>query len=71
MQYIKGGIINAPKSDWTEWQAGWVSSAILMPASSLRAWATECAKKFGATLPFARTTNTFLLRSLVWTRPSY
>jgi hypothetical protein len=46
-------ILNAPESDWTEWQAGWVSGAILMPASALRAWAAECAKKFGAKLPFA------------------
>jgi IrrE N-terminal-like domain len=46
-------ILTAPESDWTEWQAGWVSGAILMPASALRAWAAECAKKFGAKLPFA------------------
>jgi len=29
-----------------------VSGAILMPASALRAWAAECAKKFGAKLSF-------------------
>ncbi len=45
-------IIDAPESDWTEWQAGWVSGAILMPASALRAWAAECAEKFAAKLPF-------------------
>ena len=45
-------IISAPESDWTEWQAGWVSGAILMPASALRAWAAACAEKFGAKLPF-------------------
>jgi IrrE N-terminal-like domain len=46
-------ILTAPESDWTEWQAGWISGAILMPASALRAWAAECAKKFSAKLPFA------------------
>src|SRR6516225_10620615 len=45
-------ILTAPESDWTEWQAGWISGAILMPASALRAWAAECAEKFGAKLPF-------------------
>jgi Zn-dependent peptidase ImmA (M78 family) len=45
-------IVNAAKTDWVEWQAGWVSGAILMPASALRAWAAECGEKFGARLPF-------------------
>ena len=45
-------IINPPESDWTEWQAGWVSGTILMPASALRAW-PEWAEKFGTKLPFA------------------
>lgn len=35
-----------------EWQAGWVSGAILMPASALRMWSAECAEKFGANSPF-------------------
>ena len=42
-----------PRATGLEWQAGWMSGAILMPASALRAWAAECAKKFGAKLPFA------------------
>jgi len=46
-------IINAPESDWTEWQAGWVSGAILMPANALRPWAAEWAEKLGTKLPFA------------------
>ena len=46
-------ILTAPESDWTEWQAGWISGAILMPASALRAWSAECAKKFGVKLPFS------------------
>jgi IrrE N-terminal-like domain len=49
----RDNILTAPKSDWAEWQAGWVSGAILMPASALRAWAAECARIFGAKLPFA------------------
>jgi hypothetical protein len=46
-------ILTAPESDWTEWQAGWISGAILMPASALHEWAAECAKKFGEKLPLA------------------
>jgi hypothetical protein len=46
-------ILTAPESDWTEWQAGWISGAILMPASTLRAWSAECAKKFGVKLRFS------------------
>jgi len=49
----RDNIVNAPKTDWVEWQAGWVSGAILMPASALRAWAAECGEKFGAKPPFA------------------
>jgi len=45
-------IINAPENDWTEWQAGWVSGAILMPASALRTWSAEYARKFRAHPPF-------------------
>jgi len=30
-------IIGAPKSDWAEWQAGYVSGALLMPVSTLHA----------------------------------
>lgn len=48
-------IVSAPKTDWVEWQAGWVSGAILMPASALRHWAEEHALKFGANPPFAAT----------------
>jgi Zn-dependent peptidase ImmA (M78 family) len=44
-------IIEAPKNDWTEWQAGWVSGAILMPASALRQWAAEYTAKFGIKVP--------------------
>ncbi len=48
----RDNIVNAARADWVEWQAGWVSGAILMPASALRSWAAECAEKFGAKLPF-------------------
>lgn len=32
----RDGILNAAQSDWMEWQAGYVSGAILMPVSRLR-----------------------------------
>jgi Zn-dependent peptidase ImmA (M78 family) len=49
----RDNIVNAVKTDWVEWQAGWVSGAILMPASALRAWVAEYAAKFGTNPPFA------------------
>jgi hypothetical protein len=45
-------IINAPENDWTEWQAGWVSGAIPMPASALRTWSAEYARKCRVHPPF-------------------
>ena len=32
----RDNILNASKTDWMEWQAGYISGAILMPASPLR-----------------------------------
>jgi Zn-dependent peptidase ImmA (M78 family) len=32
----RDGIINARKSDWMEWQAGYVCGALLMPISHFR-----------------------------------
>ena len=32
----RGGILDAPYSDWMEWQAGYVSGALLMPVKSVR-----------------------------------
>jgi Zn-dependent peptidase ImmA (M78 family) len=34
-------ILNARQSDWMEWQAGYISGAILMPASSVRTLVRE------------------------------
>ncbi len=34
-------ILNARQSDWMEWQAGYISGAILMPASAIRALVKE------------------------------
>jgi Zn-dependent peptidase ImmA (M78 family) len=34
-------ILNARQTDWMEWQAGYISGAILMPASSIRALVKE------------------------------
>lgn len=32
----RGGILRASQSDWMEWQAGYVSGALLMPVTSLK-----------------------------------
>ena len=32
----RGGLIDAPKTDWMEWQAGHISGAILMPVTAVR-----------------------------------
>jgi Zn-dependent peptidase ImmA (M78 family) len=32
----RDNILNAPQSDWMEWQAGYISGALLMPATRLR-----------------------------------
>lgn len=32
----RDNILNAPKSDWMEWQAGYISGALLMPATRVR-----------------------------------
>jgi Zn-dependent peptidase ImmA (M78 family) len=32
----RGRMLHAPYSDWMEWQAGYVSGALLMPARSIR-----------------------------------
>lgn len=32
----RDNILNAPQSDWMEWQAGYISGALLMPATSVR-----------------------------------
>lgn len=41
-------ILNASQSDWMEWQAGYVSGAILMPATGLRALAKKYCDSMGA-----------------------
>lgn len=37
----RDNILNAPQSDWMEWQAGYVSGALLMPATALRRLVSE------------------------------
>ena len=32
----RDNILNAPKSDWMEWQAGYISGALLMPVTKVR-----------------------------------
>jgi hypothetical protein len=48
----RDGLIDAPKPDWIEWQAGWVSGGILMPATELRARAAELAVRVNVRIPF-------------------
>jgi hypothetical protein len=48
----RDALIQAPKTDWMEWQAGWVSGAILMPATIVRGWAAELATRTATKLPF-------------------
>ena len=48
----RDGLIDAPKRDWIEWQAGWVSGGILMQASELRAWAAELSTRATVKPPF-------------------
>jgi Zn-dependent peptidase ImmA (M78 family) len=45
-------IIDAPQRDWMEYQAGWVSGALLMPATELRARAAAVAARVNVQLPF-------------------
>jgi hypothetical protein len=37
----RGGIINAPVTDWIEWQAGYVCGALLMPITPLKRLVAE------------------------------
>jgi hypothetical protein len=46
-------IVDAPESDWMEWQAGYVCGALLMPASAVREWVQEFAARSGAKPAFA------------------
>jgi Zn-dependent peptidase ImmA (M78 family) len=48
----RDALIQASQKDWMEWQAGWVSGGILMPATILRAWAAELAAGANVKLPF-------------------
>ena len=48
----RDALIDAPERDWMEWQAGWVSGGILMPATQLRAWADDLATRDKVKLPF-------------------
>jgi len=40
-------ILNAPKSDWMEWQAGYVSGAVLMPLTRVRRLVTDYSEPRG------------------------
>lgn len=37
----RDNILNAPKSDWMEWQAGYISGALLMPITPIRRLVAE------------------------------
>jgi Zn-dependent peptidase ImmA (M78 family) len=38
-------IVTAPENDWMEWQAAYISGALLMPRSYLQLWAGEIAMR--------------------------
>jgi Zn-dependent peptidase ImmA (M78 family) len=38
-------IVTAPENDWMEWQAAYISGALLMPRSYLQLWAREIAMR--------------------------
>jgi hypothetical protein len=50
----RGRIIQAPASDWMEWQAGYAGGALLMPYSVVRSMAGEGNKALPADSPHAR-----------------
>lgn len=39
------GIVDAPQSDWMEFQAAYIAGALLMPSSSVKLWADEIAMR--------------------------
>lgn len=43
----RDNILNAPQTDWMEWQAGYVCGAILMPVSQVRRVAKGCQEQHG------------------------
>ena len=44
-------IVTAPENDWMEWQAAYISGALLMPRSYLQLWACEIAMREGEKPP--------------------
>ncbi len=59
-------ILNAGKSDWMEWQAGYVSGAILMPASAVRGLVDGycMSKGLHGTVPLASEHGRVLIQSV-------
>ena len=41
-------MLNAPRTDWMEWQAGYVSGALLMPVTSLKELVHAALREWGA-----------------------
>ncbi len=43
----RDGVLNAPQGDWMEWQAGYISGALLMPATVVRRLVADYCAPFG------------------------
>lgn len=48
----RDGLLYAPATDWMEWQAGYISGALLMPVSRVRRIVTEYSERARAFAPF-------------------
>ena len=53
MHCKRESMLNAPETDWMEWQAGYVSGALLMPRSHLGQLVTEYQKQKGLSEPMS------------------
>jgi hypothetical protein len=53
----RGRILNAPYSDWMEWQAGYISGSLLMPVTSVRGMAASFMETYKLFAPVPSTAN--------------
>ncbi len=49
----RSALLNAPQTDWMEWQAGYISGALLMPVSTVRKLVTDYCQQRNAFAPFS------------------
>jgi hypothetical protein len=50
----RGGVLNAPVTDWMEWQAGYVCGALLMPITPLKRLVAEHLERHSLSAPLKR-----------------